>query len=87
MRCDDTRTHRLPGEQLWVPRAAIDRSYREGFYGTPREGSGLLSMQPVGCTPWCSTERMLLLRPSVLPGLRGLQTHRVFKWDKYYKNL
>ena len=22
----------------------------------PREGSGLLPMQSVGCTPWCSTD-------------------------------
>ena len=25
------------------------------LHGSPREGCGSLSMQPVGCTPWCST--------------------------------
>ena len=25
-------------------------------HGTTREGSGSLSMQPIGCTPWCSTD-------------------------------
>ena len=27
-----------------------------GALWTPREGSSLLSMQPVGCTPWCSMD-------------------------------
>ena len=35
-------------------------------HGTPREGSGSLSMQPVGCTPWCSTD--------ALAGVVGLKT-------------
>ena len=26
------------------------------YHGTPREGFGSSSMQPVGCTPWCSTD-------------------------------
>ena len=28
----------------------------------PREGSGSLSMQPVGCTPWCSTDAPVKVR-------------------------
>ena len=33
----------------------------KAYHGTPREGSGSLSMQPVGCTPWCSTDARMLL--------------------------
>ena len=28
----------------------------------PREGSGSLSMQPVGCTSWCSTDTDYMVR-------------------------
>ena len=38
-------------------------------HGTPREGSGSLSMQPVGCTPWCSTDAHL----NVVLSVRRLQ--------------
>ena len=33
----------------------------KALHGTPREGSGSLSMQPVGCTPWCSTDALLIV--------------------------
>ena len=30
------------------------------YHGTPREGSDTLSMQPVGYTPWCSTDAVAI---------------------------
>ena len=33
---------------------------------SPREGSGSLSMQPVGCTLWCSTDTVVLWLAVVL---------------------
>ena len=51
---DDTRSHRRPGAQLWV---GLSRNWsfflERPYHGTPQEGSDSLSMQPVGCTPWC----------------------------------
>ena len=34
---------------VWVEPVFLESPY----HGTPREGSGLLSMQPAVCTPWC----------------------------------
>ena len=47
-----TRSHRLPGTQLLVGSVFRERSQ----HGTPQNGSGSLSRQPVGYTPWCSTD-------------------------------
>ena len=64
MRGEDTdgcRPHRRPGTQLSV---ALSWNLLI-FLGRPehrtlQKGSGSLSMQPVGCTPWCSTDAVLL---------------------------
>ena len=46
-------------------------------HGTPREGSGLLSMQPVGFTPRCSTEAHL--------SKEGLTMYRPAKFLTMYR--
>ena len=57
---DDTRYRRLPDAQLWVESSRncsvfLDRPKQ----GTPREGTGSLSIQPAGYTPWCSTDAVV----------------------------
>ena len=44
---------------LWVGSRRNFRSSWEGL-STPQEGSGSLSMMPVCCTPWCSTDALQL---------------------------
>ena len=52
---DDISSHRLPGADIWVGLSGMH------LHGTLREGSGLLSMQPIGCSSLCSTDAVLLL--------------------------
>ena len=40
----------------WVTKYIVVVELPQAPEDDPREGSGLLSMQPVGCTPWCSTD-------------------------------
>ena len=52
---EDTRSHRLPGAQLWVWSSwNWSALLRRPLHAMPREGSGSLSMHPVRCTQWCS---------------------------------
>ena len=46
---DDTRSHRCPGAQLWLWSSRNWLVFQKRpLHGTLREGSGSLSMQPVG---------------------------------------
>ena len=59
---DDTRSHLCSNVQLWVGLCQNWSVLLERLYhGTPWEGSGSLSMKPVGCAPWCSMDALLLL--------------------------
>ena len=63
----DTRSHRHPSVQLWVRSrwnwsVFLERSY----LGMPREGSSSLSMLPVNCTPWCSTDAVVVEQATAL---------------------
>ena len=64
---DDTRSHRFPGAKLW----ALSRQNWSVFrgkpqHGMPRDGSGSLSMQLVGYTPWCYTDSCVVVNGWVL---------------------
>ena len=50
---DFTQSHHHPGAQLCMESIRSWSVYlKRPMQGTPREGSGSLSMQPVGYTPW-----------------------------------
>ena len=70
----DTRSHRLPGAQICIG-SSRNCSVFPGmlYHGKLREGSDSLSMKPVGCIPWCSTD-VQLLQEGVLYLIRTIDT-------------
>ena len=45
----------------YVTQGRVESVFRgRSQHGTPREASGSMSMQPVVCTPWCSTDAVAL---------------------------
>ena len=57
---NDIPSHRLPGAQLWIGSSQNCLVFRgRPLHGTPREVSGSMSMQPVGYTPWCTTDAVI----------------------------
>ena len=59
---DDIRPHSLTIAQLWVG-SSENWSVSRGrpYHRTLQNGSCSLSMQPVGCTPLCSTDAVWLV--------------------------
>ena len=58
---DDAISHHHSGELICVGLRLNWSVFLERPYNrTPRESAGSLSIQPIGCTPWCSTVALLL---------------------------
>ena len=62
MTTDDNRSHRLPGAQLLLgPSRKLSNSW-EGLSTGRRDAVPVrCPMKPVGCTPWCSTDAVVVV--------------------------